>query len=128
MSDFDAFWSRYPRRVGKLAAMKAYEKALKLASHEQIMAGVELYRQHPPSEAQYIAHPSTWLNQGRWLDEYEDEVLLSKLKTKLRAVDRYIPTDPTWDGVRDCPHEGRHSTRGICQAYSAALERETRTA
>jgi len=95
---FDKFWERYPRKVAKLAAQKAFSRALRQATPEQILAGVELYRQHLPTEMQYVAHAASWLNAGRWLDEYEDEVLLSKLKTKLRAVDRYIPTDPTVRG------------------------------
>ena len=71
MTDFDAFWSRYPRRVGKLAAMKAYKKALDIATAEDILAGVELYRANLPEDICYVAHAATWLNQGRWMDEYE---------------------------------------------------------
>lgn len=119
MTDFNAFWSRYPRKVGKLAAMKAYEKALKMATHEQIMAGVELYRQHMPSEMQYVPHASSWLNAGRWMDEYEDV----KPKTVLRAVDRFV-ADPTWDAARDCPHGKGHETRGLCQSITSAMRRE----
>lgn len=119
MTGFDAWWAKYPRRVGKLAAMKAYGKALTMATHEQLMAGVELYRDHLPDEAQYIAHPATWLNQGRWLDEYEDAVTVSKL----RAVDR-VRLDPTWNPVRDCPHAGRHDTRAVCQTYASAEKRQ----
>lgn len=72
MSDFDLFWSRYPRRIGKLAAMKAYAKARTLASADEILAGLENYRRHLPDDPQYIAHASTFLNQGRWMDEYDE--------------------------------------------------------
>lgn len=75
MSDFDAFWSLYPRKVGKLDAMKAYEKARRLASAEDILAGVHQYRLHLPEEMRYVAHPATWLNAGRWFDEYERPVV-----------------------------------------------------
>ncbi len=71
MTDFDAFWCRYPRRIGKLAALKAYVKARKLASSEDILQGVDRYLEHKPVYADYC-HPATWLNQGRWMDEHEE--------------------------------------------------------
>jgi len=64
--DFEAFWRAYPRKVGKLAAERAYGKARKLATAEELLAGVARYRK--PSYADWC-HPTTWLNQGRWLDE-----------------------------------------------------------
>jgi hypothetical protein len=69
-SDFDVFWAAYPRRVGKLAAMKAYQRARMIATSQDILAGVELYKIHMPSDLNFIAHPATFLNQGRWMDEY----------------------------------------------------------
>ena len=66
--EFARFWDIYPRRVGKLAAEKAYRKARDRATADQILAGVERYIEGKPAYADYC-HPSTWLNQGRWLDE-----------------------------------------------------------
>ena len=67
---FAEFWERYPRRIGKAAARKAYAKALKVGTHDDIMFGLS---QQMPSlasrEQQYIPHPSTWLTQERWNDE-----------------------------------------------------------
>jgi len=67
---FAEFWERYPRRIGKAAARKAYAKALKAGTHDEIMFGLS---QQMPSlvsrEQQYIPHPSTWLTQERWNDE-----------------------------------------------------------
>lgn len=68
MDGFAEFWYRFPRRVGKLAAEKAYAAALKRASHEEILAGVERYIRTKPAYADWC-HAKTWLNQGRWLDE-----------------------------------------------------------
>ena len=67
---FEHFWKSYPRRIGKGAARKAFEKALKLATVEEIMTG--LHRQIPyyqSREQQFIPHPTTWLNQERWSDD-----------------------------------------------------------
>jgi hypothetical protein len=67
---FDEFWRSYPRKVGKQAAAKAYARALKAATHERIMSGVEDYRiRMAGKDPQYVAHPATWLNGGRWEDE-----------------------------------------------------------
>lgn len=71
---FDRFWDRYPRKVGKLVAMKAFDKALRRATEDEIMAGVELYRIHMPCDVQFVAHPASWLNAGRWMDEYASHV------------------------------------------------------
>lgn len=54
-----------------MAAMKAFAKALKVASADDISAGVDRYIRNKP-EWQAFCHPETFLNQGRWMDEYED--------------------------------------------------------
>jgi len=90
--DFERFWESYPHRVAKLAAMRAFVKAKKRASLIEILAGVLRYRQHKPAYAEW-AHPATWLNAGRWMDEYEG--------TKPR--DRWA-----------CPHVDRCSNREQC--------------
>jgi hypothetical protein len=76
--DFTAFWAAYPRRVGKLDALRAYERARKLDSAENILAGVAKYKRHLPDEARFVCHPATWLNKGRWMDEYEVVVVQAK--------------------------------------------------
>jgi hypothetical protein len=65
---FDIFWSKYPRKVGKQAALKAFIKAIKVASVEEILAGAERYANDPNRVDTFTAHPTTWLNAGRWAD------------------------------------------------------------
>lgn len=69
-SRFDEFWTLYPKHVGKTAAQKAWAGALKRADADAVLAGLKAslpgLRAKDP---QYIPHPSTWLNQGRWEDE-----------------------------------------------------------
>jgi hypothetical protein len=67
-TEFDTFWQQFPRHVGKLAAKKAYQKARKQASAEDILNGIERYRRAKPAYADWC-HPATFLNQGRWMDE-----------------------------------------------------------
>ena len=72
-SAFAEFYARYPRKVGKGSARKAYAKALKAVSHDDIMFG--LSQQLPGMEAtdkKFIPHPATWLNRESWSDEPEE--------------------------------------------------------
>lgn len=73
---FDEWYALYPRKVARKAAEKAWAKlAPSDALVEQIMAGLRAqlpaWARKPKSERQFIPHPSTWLNQMRWLDEGE---------------------------------------------------------
>lgn len=64
--EFTEFWAAYPRKVGKQAAIKAYSKAMKLTDPQKILEGIQKI---DVTEPQYIPHPATWLNAGRWDDE-----------------------------------------------------------
>ncbi|MGP3708517.1 hypothetical protein [Gordonia paraffinivorans] len=70
---FDEFWSIYPRKVGRKAASSAYAKAIKSdVSEDALIAAVKAYAEAMKgSDPKFIAHATTWLNQGRW-DEYTD--------------------------------------------------------
>ena len=70
---FDLFWSNYPRKVGKGAARKAWKAALKKTDAEMLQECALLYRITCPKDPQYIAHPATWLNAERWLDDMNPE-------------------------------------------------------
>lgn len=68
--EFDEFWMAYPRKVGKQAALRAYDRARRSSSAEEILEGTRRYafavRGKDPA---YVKHPSGWLNDGRWADE-----------------------------------------------------------
>jgi hypothetical protein len=70
---FGEFWKAYPRREGKLAAEAKYAATIKRGvEHSTIMAGLARYVakiERERTEVKYVAHPATWLNQGRWEDE-----------------------------------------------------------
>lgn len=72
---FDEFWNFYPRKIGKGAAAKAYQKIKPDdALHKTILAAIVLAknsRQWTENGGQYIPNPATWLNQGRWEDELD---------------------------------------------------------
>lgn len=74
----------YPRKTGKLAALKAIAKAMKAIAPkpgsttqwdagevllERVQAYASAVAQWPASEKQYIPMPATWFNQGRYDDD-----------------------------------------------------------
>jgi hypothetical protein len=81
----EAIYKIYPRKVGKLAALKAIRNAVSfLVQSEKISpldARRKLYRvtlaysRSPVGKQQdksRIPHPSTWFNQGRYLDDPQE--------------------------------------------------------
>lgn len=73
---FAAFWSAYPRKVGKAPAEKAWNRINpQNGLVESIISA--LVSQIPTwSDPQYIPHPATWLNGRRW-----EDVLIAPTKT-----------------------------------------------
>jgi hypothetical protein len=68
---FEEFWSIYPRRVAKGAALKAWTKALRDVPADTVLAGARAYAAaREGQEPRYTKHPTTWLNQGCWDDEH----------------------------------------------------------
>ena len=68
---FEDFWNAYPRKIAKKEAMKKFAKAVKDGVNPQdLIDGARAYAASVAGKEQkYIAHPTTWLNQGRWEDE-----------------------------------------------------------
>lgn len=70
---FEVFWSAYPKRVGKGAAFKAFEKLHpSQALLDKMIQAIDLQKesyQWKREDGQYIPYPSTWLNQSRWEDD-----------------------------------------------------------
>lgn len=69
--DFLTFWETYPRKVGKKAALKAWNKANDKPELSAILAAIKNQANSPnwkKDGGKFIPHPATWLNQGRWDD------------------------------------------------------------
>lgn len=72
---FNEFWSAYPKKVGKKEAQKAFAKVPK-ADWPKLVPAVEAQiksKQWQKDNGQFIPHPATWLNQGRWEDSVEPD-------------------------------------------------------
>lgn len=76
---FEEFWAAFPRKVGKDAAQKAFEKRKPdRALVDQMLAAIAAQKASPQwikDGGDFIPHPSTWLNQGRWQDEPGEQSL-----------------------------------------------------
>ena len=77
---FTDFYSLYPRKQGRRAAEKSWQRMTMQEQQDALEAlsnHIE-YWKLKQTEKDYIPHPATWLNQGRWEDELDMEV--KKLK------------------------------------------------
>ncbi len=77
VGDFDSFWRFYPRKAGKEAARKAWEK-LRPGQHIMQMIADNVKERVEKGEwrkdnQSFILHASTYLNQKRWEDEVVDQ-------------------------------------------------------
>ena len=65
--EFDSFWSYYPKKVDKGAALRAFRKAAKSEDVALIVKGAKDYAEDPNlPEKQFIKNPATWLNAEAW--------------------------------------------------------------
>jgi hypothetical protein len=83
---FDLFWSIYPVKVGKKKAKDAFNKALSETDLATLIAGATRYAEDPNRVDAYTAHPTTWLNAGRWADQPLPERELSKEEKNAREA------------------------------------------
>lgn len=85
---FEIFWKAYPRKVGKGAVRKIWLR--KKFSDETLNEMLETLKWQVKLEQwknkQFIPHPSTWLNQERWEDEYDSELIEKPLKKSEKDI------------------------------------------
>lgn len=67
----DQFWSRYPNKKAKGAAIKSLEKIARggKTDWDELMAGLERYIISEEVKRGFVKHPATWLNAQCWSDE-----------------------------------------------------------
>ena len=106
---FARFWTAYPRKVGKGAALKAWQRIKPdEALAARILASVEEHAatsEWQQDGGQFIPHPRTFLAQGRWDDEFPGiapanggppdpwPAILGLLDAKARATVRMMTLD-----------------------------------
>jgi uncharacterized protein YdaU (DUF1376 family) len=65
---FLSWYEKYPHKVGRAAAARAFKAAFNKASLLELEAGLERYVKTKPPTTPWC-NPATWLNQQRWLDQ-----------------------------------------------------------
>ena len=71
--DFEAFWKVYPKKVAKLAARRAWDKARKQVDPAVIVEALKRQVAAGVFVEPFVPYPATWLNAGRWEDEMPGE-------------------------------------------------------
>jgi DNA-binding transcriptional ArsR family regulator len=97
---FDSFWSVYPKKAGKQAARKAWNK-LKPSDEIVQLIAINLKARLDAGEwedTQFVPHASTYLNGARWEDEVETKRTQRKLNQesiKSQSIQDKL-TDTSW--------------------------------
>ena len=101
-SDFETWWTAFPRKVAKTKAEKIYTGIIKSkrATADELLAGATRYAAERAGQDQtYTQHPATWLNSGCWLDEPRAPVRSSskpnQADTAIDGMRRYLDRDRT---------------------------------
>jgi hypothetical protein len=69
---FEEFWNCYPRKIAKADAVKAWKKAIKRKSPEDLIRLAKVYTEGKLPEMTYIPYPASWLNKELY-DNLEQE-------------------------------------------------------
>jgi hypothetical protein len=85
-SEFESFWSYYPKKVDKGAAIRAFRKALKTNPASEVIEGAKRYAEDPNlPDKQFVKHPATWLNAEAW----NNGPLPARKKTDSKALEEW---------------------------------------
>ena len=71
-NDFDNFWKLYPKKVAKSDAVKAWNKATKKKTADELLKLTKAYAEGQLPEDKYIPYPASWLNKELY-DNLEQE-------------------------------------------------------
>lgn len=95
---FETWWEGYPHKVGKKAAEAKFRQAIKVATLEELAAGVQRYKRTKPDGCPWC-NPATWLHQGRWQDQpatVEPAPINGRVATLPLGASLSSTTEMTW--------------------------------
>jgi putative protein kinase ArgK-like GTPase of G3E family len=61
---FDEFWKLYPKKIAKADALKAWNKAIKTKTADELLKVTKAYAESKLPDITYIPYPASWLNKG----------------------------------------------------------------
>lgn len=65
---FDEFWKAFPKKAGKPAALKAWQKAVRKTDPGKIIAAARVYAGSETVQRGFVKYPQGWLNEERFND------------------------------------------------------------
>jgi len=78
---FDEFWNLYPKRIAKADALKAWNKAIKRKTADELIGLTKAYSESKLPDITYIPYPASWLNKELYESvEVQEKKPLGKLK------------------------------------------------
>ncbi len=84
--NFEIFWSKYPKKVSKEKARKAFFKInFSDVVFSEVLKALDKFinsNDWKKDNGQFIPYPATWLNQKRWEDETIDTTSIIKIENK----------------------------------------------
>lgn len=99
---FDAFWAKYPRKVSKADAQRAWAKATKGGTAPDVITNGLLAQlgNWANSDPKFIPHASTWLSGERWNDSAAIDLPTA---SESRNIAR-LPKCPTCNAPQEVIH------------------------
>ena len=109
LTPFIEFWQAYPNKKAKGAVEKKYQK-IDADTHQMIMLAIDAQkrmRRELEKTGKFCAdwkHPTTWLNQQCWLDEFETShtELKKEQKTLLCHCGKPLPCETHFYNDQTC--------------------------
>ena len=84
----EIIYQAYPRKVGARKAKQKIRKTLEEVPFEELLIKVQLFaRCVEGQDRQFIPHPETWFNQGRWQDDPEEWKAWKSQKSQTNGID-----------------------------------------
>lgn len=81
-AEFAEFWKAYPKKSGRIAALKAWSHAKEKPSLEAVLTSLAWQKESDQWKRGFIPNPATWLNEGRYLNE-PDQALANPISAFL---------------------------------------------
>jgi hypothetical protein len=79
--EFEIFWNHYPKKVAKADALKAWNKAIKRKTADELIGLTKAYSESKLPEMTYIPYPASWLNKELYESvQMQENKPLQKLK------------------------------------------------
>ena len=95
-SEFESFYSSYPRKVAKPQAKKAWSKNKCVLA--EVLPALEQHKK-TWKDPQFVPYPATWLNQRRWEDETivkQESSVFTKQESPVETIKNNDWVDDFW--------------------------------